>query len=101
MKEDRRRRRSKQKKSERDDLDDDDLDDDDDDAEGTDESGSNSLSGPFDSSGEESQIDYSAHWIIEGTLKIPNFIWKKLYPHQKQAVEWFFNLHTEQKGGIL
>ena len=38
---------------------------------------------------------------MEGGLKAPSAIWEKLYSYQKVGVQWMFELHQHQCGGIL
>ncbi|XP_041364778.1 LOW QUALITY PROTEIN: DNA excision repair protein ERCC-6-like [Gigantopelta aegis] len=38
---------------------------------------------------------------FEGGLKIPGKIWSKLYNYQKTGVQWLWELHCQESGGIV
>ncbi|KAG8179917.1 hypothetical protein JTE90_006279 [Oedothorax gibbosus] len=51
--------------------------------------------GVVDSDEEEESVD------LEEGLKVPNFIWDKLYTYQHTCVRWLWELHRQECGGIL
>lgn len=38
---------------------------------------------------------------LEGGLRVPAKLWKNLYHYQKVAVQWMWELHQQDVGGIL
>ena len=38
---------------------------------------------------------------LEGGLRVPTSLWKRLYNYQKVGVQWMFELHQQQCGGLL
>ncbi|KAK9144440.1 hypothetical protein Sjap_004343 [Stephania japonica] len=43
----------------------------------------------------------SSHVTLEGGLKIPDFIYEKLFDYQKVGVQWMWELHCQRAGGII
>ncbi|KAK9120682.1 hypothetical protein Syun_018299 [Stephania yunnanensis] len=56
---------------------------------------------------EEHQVDEAADdtessdVTLEGGLKIPDFIYGKLFDYQKVGVQWMWELHCQRAGGII
>lgn len=41
------------------------------------------------------------HVILEGGLRIPGYIFNKLFDYQKVGVQWLWELHCQKAGGII
>lgn len=46
-------------------------------------------------------INNNRHVDIDGTLKVPEQIWNRLFKFQKTGLKWFWELHSQRCGGIL
>ena len=48
----------------------------------------------------DSDLD-SKYEELEGGLRVPAKLWQSLYHYQKVAVQWLWELHQQDVGGIL
>ncbi|GBG28733.1 DNA repair protein rhp26 [Hondaea fermentalgiana] len=47
------------------------------------------------------QRETSKYHRLEGGLRLPRRTWSKLFDYQREAMEWFWDLHRKSTGGIL
>ncbi|XP_020581319.1 DNA excision repair protein CSB isoform X2 [Phalaenopsis equestris] len=50
---------------------------------------------------EASSVEDQSYIILEGGLKIPNFVYRQLFDYQKVGVQWLWELHCQRAGGII
>ena len=46
----------------------------------------------------DAELDYEQ---LEGGMRVPATLWTRLYHYQKVAVQWLWELHQQDVGGIL
>ena len=51
---------------------------------------------PYGSSDEEAEDEELSHG-----LTVPGRLWKRMFEHQRTCVEWLWELHRQQAGGIV
>ena len=51
-----------------------------------------------DTRNEAAELDYEE---LEGGMRVPASLWTSLYHYQKVAVQWLWELHQQDVGGIL
>ena len=51
-----------------------------------------------DTRNEAAELDYEE---LEGGMRVPARLWTSLYHYQKVAVQWLWELHQQDVGGIL
>ncbi|OQR93283.1 DEAD/DEAH box helicase [Achlya hypogyna] len=39
--------------------------------------------------------------LLEDGLVVPHRVWSALFPHQKEGIQWLYQLHVQNAGGIL
>ena len=49
---------------------------------------------------EEKEMDGKFEQLKTG-LKVPSYLWSKLYNYQKVGVQWMYELHQQKVGGVL
>jgi DNA excision repair protein ERCC-6 len=47
------------------------------------------------------ELDHDSFIELDGGLKVPESIWKRLYKFQKTGLKWLWELHSQKCGGIL
>ena len=51
--------------------------------------------------GDGNSDDEGGYVKVAKGFKVPEKLYHKLYPYQKDAIIWFWKLYQERKGGIL
>ncbi len=51
--------------------------------------------------GNANSDDEGGYVNVSKGFKVPEKLYHKLYPYQKDAIIWFWRLYQERKGGIL
>ena len=46
-------------------------------------------------------MDWKEYEELEGGLRVPAKMWQSLYHYQKVGVQWLWELHQQDVGGIL